>query len=356
MSPDMAKFVVDMTDSIHQAMVCINGNEKGIALVLDENDTLVGTITDGDVRRATLEGLRPDASVASLLDSREDQIAPVTAEPGASNSELLKLMQHHSIQQVPLVESGGKIVGLKTLADLLPVKPAEMRAVIMAGGYGSRLHPLTDELPKPMLPLGGKPLLQYTLDKLKQAEIHRIHISTHYLSEKIMEHFGDGQSEGLDIQYVAEDHPLGTAGALGLMARTDEPLLVINGDIITELDFRAMLAFHKEHDADMTVAVRQYDIQIPYGVLNSSGPFVKGVEEKPVLTYMVNAGIYLLAPTVCNFVPKGKGFDMTDLISLLLERGRRVTNFPVLEYWLDIGRHADYEQAQEDLETGVLAR
>ena len=354
MLTDIQKLIVTTTDTIHQAIVCINGNQKGIALIVDAKGFLVSTITDGDIRRATLEGLRLDASVASLMRTKVDQSPPVTAPPDSSNDELLELMRRHSVQQVPLVDNSGEIVGLKTVADLLPSKASTMQAVIMAGGYGTRLHPLTEELPKPMLPLGGRPLLQYTLDKLKQAEIKRVHISTHYLSEKIMEHFGDGKSEGLDIQYVDEDHPLGTAGALGLIAKTDEPLLVINGDIVTELDFRAMLSFHKDHEADMTVAVRQYDIQIPYGVLKSSGPYVKGVEEKPVMTYMVNAGIYLLSPVVYGFVPRGGGFDMPDLISLLVERGRTVTNFPVLEYWLDIGQHDDYKKAQEDIEKGVL--
>lgn len=354
MLTDIQKLIVTTTDTIQQAIVCINRNQKGIVLVLDSDGCLTSTITDGDIRRATLEGKRLDASVASLLDTKVDQSPPITALPDTSNDELLELMRRHSIQQVPLVDGSGSVVGLKTVADLIPPKASGMQAVIMAGGYGTRLHPLTEELPKPMLPLGGRPLLQYTLDKLKQAEIKRVHISTHYLSDKIMEHFGDGRSEGLDIQYVAEDHPLGTAGALGLMAKTDEPLLVINGDIITELDFRAMLSFHREHEADMTVAVRQYDIQIPYGVLKSSGPYVKGMEEKPVVTYMVNAGIYLLSPAVYGLIPRGKGFDMTDLISLLVERGRTVTNFPVLEYWLDIGQHDDYKKAQEDLEKGVL--
>jgi dTDP-glucose pyrophosphorylase/CBS domain-containing protein len=342
------------TNTIQDAIMCFNNYMKGIVLIVDDNGVLVNTLTDGDIRRATLEGFRLSDSLAKLLHKKVPGTTPVTAPPDSSDEHLLGLMTARCVQQIPLTDQNGKVVGLKTLPDLVPVGKPELEAVIMAGGFGTRLHPLTKETPKPMLPLGGRPLLQHTLDKLKKSGIRRVHISTHHLAGQIKEHFGDGRGTGLDIEYVSEDQPLGTAGALGLMGKTDQPLLVINGDIVTELDFRAMYSFHQEHRSDMTVGVRQFDIQVPYGVLKSSGPIVQGLEEKPVYTFMVNAGIYLLSPSVYAYIPRGKEFDMTDLISLLIEGQRTVTSFPVLEYWLDVGQHADYEKAQEDLEKGVF--
>jgi NDP-sugar pyrophosphorylase family protein len=224
----------------------------------------------------------------------------------------------------------------------------------MAGGFGTRLLPLTEDLPKPMLPLGDQPLLELTIRKLQQANIRYVNITTYYLPEKISDYFGDGKEFGVEINYVNEDEPLGTAGALGLLAIPDEPLLVINGDIITQVDFRSMLSFHRTHQADLTVGVRQYEVQVPYGVMECEGVHVKQVREKPTYHYLVNAGIYLLEPTVYRYINRGERFDMPDLIRHLIEEGRTVVSFPIVEYWLDVGQHKDYEQAQLDMEEGRI--
>jgi NDP-sugar pyrophosphorylase family protein len=207
-----------------------------------------------------------------------------------------------------------------------------------------------------MLPIGGRPLLQHTIEGLKHAGVRHVHITTHHLSEKITEHFGDGSSFGVALHYLNEDSPLGTAGGLRLLGEQAEAFLVINGDILTTLDFRAALAFHREHKAQLTVGVRPYDVRIPYGVVRSAGAQVLGVDEKPTITTLVNAGVYIVEPDVLQHIPQNLHFDMTDLIESLLAVGKTVVSFPILEYWRDIGHPLDYEQAQSDIKSGVAAR
>ena len=211
-----------------------------------------------------------------------------------------------------------------------------MRAMIMAGGFGTRLLPLTADIPKPMLPVAGRPLMEHIIDGLREAGVRHINVSTHYKSEKIIEHFGDGRAFGVDLHYIKEERPFGTGGALGLLPPPDELQLVINGDILTQVDFRAMLAFHRENTADLTVGVWRYEVQVPYGVVECTGPRVTGLTEKPQVGFFVNAGVYLLEPSIHELVPNGEGFNMTDLIRWALDAGRRVIGFPIRE---DLGGH-----------------
>jgi NDP-sugar pyrophosphorylase family protein len=240
-------------------------------------------------------------------------------------------------------------VDLVLLNDLVIIDELPLDAVIMAGGFGTRLCPLTDDLPKPMLLVGGKPLMERVIAQLRQAGIRRVNLTTHYKSEKIIEHFGNGGAFGVELNYVNEEYPLGTGGALGLMPMPSQPLLVINGDILTQVNFRAMFEFHQEQKAE---AVRRYEMQVPYGVIECAGARVQRLQEKPQIGFLVNAGIYLLEPSVYQFVPQNTSFNMTDLIQWLLDAGRTVISFPVHEYWLDIGQHADYTQAQGNVKNG----
>ena len=351
---ELERFLVAPDSSVREVIACIEGNLKGIALVVDKGRRLIGTVTDGDIRRTILAGTSLDVPVSELLARKADSPypEPVTARIGAECAALLQLMQERVIRQVPLLDDDGRVAGLVTMDELLPDQALPLQAVIMAGGFGTHLRPLTEELPKPMLPVGDRPLMELIIEQLRQAGIRRVNVATHYLSEKIIEHFGDGHNFGVELSYVTEDRPLGTAGALGLMETPQEPLLVINGDILTRVDFRAMLAYHQEHGADLTVAVRKYDLNVPYGVIESDGVFVRGLAEKPSLSLFVNAGIYLLEPSVHHYIPHDQRFDMTDLIQRLLDEGRPVVSFPILEYWLDIGHHADYAQALEDVKNG----
>jgi dTDP-glucose pyrophosphorylase/ubiquinone/menaquinone biosynthesis C-methylase UbiE len=342
------------TGSIRQAIAFIDQNAQGIALIVDEERHLQGVVTDGDIRRAILAGLDLDLPVQRLLEHKVQisRSVPLTALVGTPDAELLHVMNQYALRHIPLVDQEGRVADVALLSDLVKGYELPMAAVIMAGGYGTRLRPLTEGLPKPMLPVGDKPLMERVIEQLRSAGIRRVNVTTHYRPEAITGHFGDGRRFGVEIRYVEEEHPLGTAGAIGLLGVTDEPLLVINGDILTRVDFRAMLDFHREHQADMTVAVRQHEFRLPYGVVESDGVEITGIAEKPVVRHFINAGIYLLSPGVYQYIPKGQPFDMPDLITRLVAEDRRVVSFPIHEYWLDIGQHADYQQAQEAAESG----
>jgi NDP-sugar pyrophosphorylase family protein len=206
-------------------------------------------------------------------------------------------------------------------------------------------------MPKPMLPVGERPLMEHIIQQLRQAGIKQLSLTTHYKKDIIVDHFGNGSDFGVEIQYVDEEHPMGTAGALSRLPGSDDPLLVINGDILTRVDFRAMLDFHKEQYAEMTVAVRQHETPVPFGVVEVDGVTITGILEKPVVKHLISAGIYLLDPSVCRDIPGERPYDMPELIAELLAQGRKVVSFPVREYWLDVGRPADYEQAQIDVKS-----
>lgn len=346
----LKELFVRRSETIREIMVKLDRGAKGIVLMVDDQERLLATITDGDIRRAILANLDLKLPVQELFKLRREEFrTPTTAPVGTPTEELLKLMQGRNVRQLPLLDADGRVADLVLLDELVPERNLPVQAVIMAGGFGTRLAPLTDNTPKPMLPIGGRPLMERTIERLKRAGIRNINITTHYLPEKITGYFGDGRRHGVNLNYVSEDRPLGTAGALGLVGDTDEPLLVMNGDILTRVDFQEMLRFHRQRKADLTVAVRQYDVKVPYGVVESSGGRVVGLREKPQYDFLVNAGIYLLEPSVRRLIPPGERFNMTDLIEKLLEENRCVASFPIVEYWLDIGKHDDFQQAQEDV-------
>jgi dTDP-glucose pyrophosphorylase len=355
---DIAQIQTRLTTPIADVVKAIDASGRlSIALVVDASDRLLYTLTDGDIRRGILAGIPMSAPAESLLDIKRKMphLEPVTAPAGTPPAELLRLMREKSVRQIPLIDSRGRPVDVKILADLLPQDSLPVQAVVMAGGQGTRLRPLTEHVPKPMLEVGGKPVMEMIVSRLEKSGIRRINVMTCYKPEKIVEHFGDGRDFGVELKYIREEKPLGTGGALGLMPEPAEPLLVINGDIITDVNFAALLAYHQEHRADMTVAVRQYDVKVPYGVVQTRGPAVCALSEKPQFSFFVNAGIYLLEPSVTRLVPAGCRFDMTDLIQRLLDAGRPVVSFPVTEYWLDIGQASDYAQAHKDANEGKIA-
>ncbi len=338
--------------SIREVLQRIDRTAQGIALIVDGAGRLISTVTDGDIRRAILASLDLDLPVQALLERKApaDHPSPLTAPVGTPDAELLHIMNEYTLRHIPLTDETGRVVDVALLNELVKEYELPLKAVVMVGGYGTRLHPMTERLPKSMLPIGDRPLLELTLRKLWEAGIRCVNLATHYKADIIAEHFGDGRNFGLEIRYVEENQPLGTAGALSMIENTNDPLLVINGDILTRVDFRAMLDFHRQHSADMTVAVRQHELRLPFGLVETDGPAITGVSEKPVLRHFINAGIYLLNPEMCRFVPHGHRYDMTDLISKLIAEGRRVVSFPVREYWLDIGQVEDYEKALDDFE------
>lgn len=339
---------------LREAMQCIDRNRRGAVLVVDPEGRLLDLLTDGDLRRAVLAGSDLERPVRDLFQRREGgpYRAPVVARVGSRPATQRRLLRRHGIRHLPLLDAEDRVVDLVTLEDLVPEVDPSFEAVVMAGGRGQRLRPLTDHTPKPMLPVGGRPLLEHTLTRLRDAGVQTVHITTHHAAEKITRYFGDGRGIGLELHYLNEARPLGTAGSLRQLARATAPFLVINGDILTSVDFRAMLVYHREQAAELTLATRRHDIDIPYGVVECRGSRVESLREKPRLSFFVNAGIYLVEPSALELLPAEDAYQMTDLIDALLARGRRVASFPILEYWLDIGRPPDYQQAQVDFRDG----
>lgn len=358
MDSDLSAICVLPISSIRQTISCIDCNGKGIALVVDNEQHLIGIVTDGDIRRAILTGVNLDFPVKSLLErqSPAPHPTPITAPVDTPNADLLHMMNEYTLRHIPLVDQAGRVVAVALLSELAKDYETPLTAVIMAGGYGTRLRPLTKELPKSMLPVGDKPLLELIVHQLREAGIRQVNLATHYKADLIAQHFGDGQDFGVEIRYVKEDQPLGTAGALSLLDESEGPLLVMNGDILTRIDFGAMLDFHRDHQADMTVAVKQFEFQIPYAVIETNNVQITSISEKPVVRYFINAGIYLLNSAVCRYIPNGKPYDMPELIKWLMTERRMVISFPIREYWLDIGNADDYERAREDVKTGQILK
>jgi dTDP-glucose pyrophosphorylase/predicted transcriptional regulator len=347
---EITDYLVGAECSMRTIMEAMDRTGKGIILIVDDKHQLLGAITDGDLRRGVLAGAHLGMRADEILKAKPADFAEVvSASVSLTAGELLRAFEDAGVRQLPLVDEANRVVDLVTIDMLVPEHLAPLEAVIMAGGKGTRLRPLTDTLPKPMLPIGDRPILEHIVDSLKKANISNVNITTHYKGNEIRDHFGDGTDFGINIAYVVEDEPLGTAGGLNLMnEKPTEPVLVLNGDILTQVDFRAMFDYHRDHGADLTVAVSKYDVEVPYGVIDCVGANVRALKEKPVYNFFVNAGIYLLDPVVWEHLPKGH-INMTDVVDLLIKAGRTVVSFPILEYWLDIGQHDQYEQAQGDI-------
>jgi dTDP-glucose pyrophosphorylase len=351
------KILVGPATTLREAMARIDEAGSGIALVVDQERRLLFTLTDGDLRRAILHGLSLDMTTRQWAAQSPEQgnRHPTTAPVGTPPFELLALMDAEGIRHVPLVDEAGVVVDIASHGVLIGAEVAgAVTAVLMAGGEGRRLRPLTGTMPKPMLPVGDRPLMEHVVAQLRSAGITQVTIATHYKGEHIEDHFGDGARFGVNIDYVREEQPLGTAGALGLGGRPASTVLVMNGDVLTRINYQSMLAFHRDNAAVLTVAVREYDMQVPYGVIETEGVAVRALKEKPRLQFFVNAGVYLIEPDAHAYIVPGERLDMTDLIERLLAAGRRVVSFPVSEYWIDIGQHPDYEQVQSDIKAGRI--
>ncbi|MDP3245020.1 MAG: nucleotidyltransferase family protein [bacterium] len=354
---DVEKIFVYPDFSIEKAIVAIQRGSIGIALVVNKEERFISTLTDGDIRRALLNKFSLDVAVKTLLLNQSiHPMSSVTAPLGTPTGQLLQIMKNNSIRHVPLLDKEGRVVELALLSEMIgevpPMPP--LTAIIMAGGIGKRLRPLTENLPKPMLPLNNRPLLEKIIGQLYKSGIKKIYITTCYKPEVIKNYFGNGSGFGVEINYINEEQPLGTAGALSLIGTPNNPTLVINGDILTQLDFRAMYNFHQSQNAVMTVGVRLFEFNIPYGVVKTDDITITDLVEKPSHQVIVNAGIYLLEPAVYKYVPNKTHFNMTDLISYLIKEKQHVISFPIPEYWLDIGRPADYQQANEDSINGKI--
>jgi dTDP-glucose pyrophosphorylase len=345
MIPVTDALCIKLEASIKDAIAALDGGEQGIALVIDDQRRLVGVLTDHDLRRALLNGAVLQAPIEPYVNQ-----FPVIARADQPRQEIFELMRQTGRSPVPLLDASGRVVGLESLSSILrPGGLTEHIAVVMAGGLGTRLHPLTLGHPKPLLPVQGKPVLRIILENLKAYGFQRVYIAVHFQREMIEEHFGDGRDLGLQIEYLREEQPLGTAGALALLpSRPARPFVVMNGDLLTHVNMESLLDYHVRAGGRFTMCVRSYELQIPFGVLRIDGSRVVALEEKPAHGYFVNAGIYVLDPEILDMIPGLKPLDMTDLIGEALRRWGSVNGFPIHEYWLDVGQHDDYERARRD--------
>jgi len=341
--------LVNQAASLREAIEVLDEAALRIALVVDEDGTLLGTLTDGDVRRALLRHLPLETPVDEVMNAN-----PKTAGDDWTQSRIQAVMQQYELLQLPLVDNTQRVVGLATLEGSLKNSRRDNPVLLMAGGFGTRLRPLTDNLPKPMLEVGDKPILERILLNFVDSGYHKFYISTHYLPEAIREHFGNGENWGVDIEYVYEEEPLGTGGALGLLPQDeiDLPLFVMNGDLLTSLNTNSFLEFHQNHDGIATICVREYEHQVPYGVITTDGTMIETMIEKPIHKSFVNAGIYLLNPELVKMVQPGTKIDMPTLLQQQIDANKSVRVFPVYESWQDIGRIGDLESAKRDAKNG----
>lgn len=334
--------------SIRDAMLCLERNGLGIVVVVDEHERVVGVVSDGDLRRAILAHHRLEDPLGPIMHTEF-----VAAQAGTPDAHQLALLRAHGLEQLPLLRADGRLAALRHISEFVPHAPVEiapdpgpLHVVILAGGQGMRLRPLTERTPKPMLPVGDRPLLETVIRKLVAAELCRITIAVHYLADQIAEHFGDGERFGAEIDYLHETSPLGTAGAVALAApRGGGAVLVMNADILTTLNFNELIADHRRRANAMSIALVPMDITIPYGVCTLEEHRVTRITEKPSSRYFANAGIYVVEPAALRFIPHGERYDMPALATRCIEQGLSVGGFPVLEFWRDIGRPADLEAA-----------
>jgi dTDP-glucose pyrophosphorylase len=337
--------LISPESTIGDAIRAIDQSRIQIALVVDRQGVLLGTVTDGDVRRGLLRGLGTEKPVPLIMNARPTTVAE--EEPPARVLELMKRTTHRCI---PSVDKAGKIARVYHLADFLRTQARTNTVVIMAGGLGSRLNPLTRETPKPLIRVGPKPILENILDNFREYGFRDFFLSVNYKAEMVKAYFGDGSRWDIRIRYLEEATRLGTAGSLSLLeSRPEQPLIVMNGDLITKVNFEQMLDFHAEHGAHATMGVREYDLQVPFGVVKLDGDRITAIDEKPLHRFFVNAGIYVLEPEALDLVPRNVEFDMTTLFHSLSKQGRRTSAFPIREYWLDVGRLDDLERARIEL-------
>lgn len=336
---EIERLVISADASLRDAIQVIDAGGKQIALIVAETGVVEGVITDGDVRRALLVGRTLEEPMIGF-ESRDF----LSAKDDESRQKILKRMRDHSVHQLPVLTDSGELVDVVFLDEFFQVEKASTNVVIMAGGRGVRLGPLTDHCPKPMLEISGRPILERIISELTGQGFLRITLSVNYLKQKIIDHFGDGSLFGANISYIEESEPLGTGGALSLYKPKTENILVINGDVLTGVNYNNLLRFHEREGADCTVCVQAYRLEVPYGVIELSGHDIISLAEKPTLTKFVNAGIYVLRRSLFVSMVPDERIDMTDLLLEWIEQNRSVKAFPLYEGWIDIGERKQLDK------------
>ena len=336
--------VVSPETPLGDAIAKIDASGLQVALVLAPDDCLLGILTDGNIRRVILAGRSLQVPVSEVMNPQ-----PIVVLASTPRDEKLALMRRMTLHHLPLVDDAGRVVGLATLDELIGTTGRPNWVVLMAGGRGTRLQPLTDECPKPLLVVGGRPILETILESFAEQGFKRIFLSVNHKAEMIRNHFGAGDRWGVQVEYLQENIRLGTAGALSLLPeKPTVPIVVMNGDLLTHTNFDNLLQFHAAQSALATMAVREYDFQIPYGVVRLNDTRIVAIEEKLVQKFFVNTGIYVLSPEALNFLPTNTLFDMPTLFEHLIDAGKATAAYQLHEYWLDIGRLEDFDRAQRE--------
>lgn len=340
---DLKKFILSHKSSVVDAISLLEKNASQIVLVT-KMGKLVGTITDGDIRRAIIKRVNLDSSVEKIMNQKY-----VTLDENASSEQALNLMRNKTLRQIPAVNKKGEIKKIFLIDQLIRSKTRTNDVVIMAGGKGTRLGNLTKNCPKPMLKINNKPILEIILEQCVEAGFKNFYFSVNYLKNKIIDHFKDGSSWGVNINYIEEKKPLGTAGSLSLLKnKTKKPILVLNGDILTKVDFNNLYKFYKIKKSAITVCTKKHITTVPYGVLDVNNFKVLGLEEKPALFHFVNAGIYMIDPKILKIIKDDTHLNMVDLIKIAKRKKFKITAFPIHEYWQDIGLPEKLIQTHKD--------
>lgn len=327
---------------IIEAIKVIDMAAKQFVAIINEDNQLVGTVTDGDVRRGILKGISLKCSVKLIMNSAP-QFSSVD-----SFEKYKKEMRVHNLKQLPIVNDNKEIVDIIFADELYKAKGKKNKVILMVGGLGTRLRPLTDHVPKPMLKVGNKPILETIIENFKSHGFVNFVLCVNYKKEIIRNYFQNGKAFGVNIEYIEENNRMGTAGALSLLKEVKESIFVMNGDLLTQVNFSKLLEFHNETNALGTMCVRNYEYQIPFGVIQTNGHHLVSIQEKPIKKEYVNAGIYMLSPLALDMIPRNQYYDMPDLFNKMIELNAPTSVFPIHEYWMDIGRIADFEKANGD--------
>lgn len=341
---EFKKHLIDHKETVKSALTRLNElGADAILFVVDPEEHLVGSLTDGDVRRGFIKGFSFDTPLTDFIQPK-----PIFIQMGKYTIPQLEEYKEKNFKVLPILDGDGKILDVlnfRLKASLLPLE-----AVVMAGGRGERLMPLTADCPKPLLKVGNKPIIEYNIDRLAKYGIGRVHITIRYLGDQIKSYFGDGKKKGLDIEYIEENEPLGTFGACRLIKDfTTDHVLLMNSDLLTNIDFADFYQSYIDSDADLMVASIPYQVKVPYAVLSIDNGTVVSFDEKPTYSYFSNGGIYLFRKSLMELLPQDGFFNATDFMELLIASGKKVKHYPILGYWLDIGKHEDFEKAQHDV-------
>jgi len=345
---DIQKITLTINSTIREALQIIDAGAVKFAIVVDTENKLLGTITDGDIRRAILDSKDLDFIIKDIYFK-----SPTTVNINHTKEDIINICTSKKIYQIPVIDEDNKVVSIKILDELLKPKEHKNKVILMVGGLGTRLRPLTEKTPKPMLLVGGKPILQTIVERFVSYGFINIIMCVGYKSNIIQDFFQDGNKFAANIEYVLEDKRMGTAGALTLLndeQKPTEPFFVMNGDLLTNVNFENMLEFHTSHNTKATMTVREYDFQVPYGVVNLEDGKVKSIDEKPVHKFFVSAGIYMLDNSCIDRIPKDEFYDMPTLFEEIIKNKDLVVSFPIREYWLDIGRIDEYNKANLEYE------